>query len=127
MQVAASPPNRIRPCSSRSMWTRPVCDQPSGQRRVQAACDRILDGEPASGRVHADDAHIDRDRTRPQREHLRGAREQHRHPTRAVVHPLGIQAGRPPASSHAWQLPMVGWRANGSSVPPSAEVKIRTR
>ena len=32
--------------------------------------------------------------------------------------------GRPPAASQAWQLPSVGWPANGSS-PPG--VKMRTR
>ena len=32
--------------------------------------------------------------------------------------------GRPPRSRHAWQLPSVGWPANGSS-PPG--VKMRTR
>jgi hypothetical protein len=47
--------------------------------------------------------------------------------TRPAPHSCTIAStsrGSPPASSHAWQVPRVGWPANGSS---ATGVKMRTR
>ena len=46
------------------------------------------------------------------------------HEAGAALLQITSSCGSPPASSQAWQVPSVGWPANGSS---ASGVKIRTR